>query len=94
MIGTDTAIVRAAVMRFGVRRNRIFRCFVIVTYLLVEFNIGSYKHLLKTMFLAFFIQVHIAIFKHYLGINAFMALNTKANGMIVVNIIAGVTHVL
>jgi hypothetical protein len=94
MVGTNSAIIRAAIKGLGMRVEGIFRGFIIIPYLLVEFYISSYQYLLKAMFTADFIQINVAILKYDLSINTFQALSTQADSVVVINIVFGLTHAL
>jgi hypothetical protein len=65
---------------------RVFRGLIIVSNVLIEFNIIGNQRFLKSMFIAFFGHVNIAIFEDNLSGNALMAFIAKAYCGIVIDI--------
>lgn len=94
VVGADTAVVWTPIYRLGMRFFGIFAGFVVVSYLLVIFDIDGDKHFLKTMLLTGFGKIYIAILKNDLGAYLPMAFNTKADSMIIINIIPFISHIL
>ena len=80
-------------MRFGMWFYRIFRCLVIIPDLFIIRDIVRYEYFLKTVFLTFFGNEDIAVFKYDFGIDLSVTDIAKADRMVVVYIIP-IIHLL
>jgi hypothetical protein len=69
MILAQAAIIRAAIMRFGVEFERHFAALGIIAAVFIILNIGGYKYFFETMLAAVFKHEHLIVFKHNFGIN-------------------------
>jgi hypothetical protein len=94
MVRADTTVIRAAIYRLRMRLPGIFAGFIIIPYLFVIFDIDGDQDLLKTMFLTDLGKIYIPILKNDLGAQLPVTLDTKADSMIVIDIVPLIFHFL
>jgi len=94
MIRADTTIIWAAIDCRCMGFFRIFAGFIIVSDLFVILDVNGNQHFLKTMLLARFGKIDLAMLKNDLGAQLPVTFNAKADGMVVINIVALIFHVL
>jgi hypothetical protein len=92
MIRTDTTVIRTAIYRFRMRLPGIFAGFIVISYLFVILDIDSDQHLLKAMLLADLGKIYIPVLKNDLGAQLPVTLDTKADSMIVIDIVPLIFH--
>ena len=69
MVGAQTAVIRTAVMHFGIEFQRHFRLLVVVSDLAVVFHIIGYHHLRIAVGCAVFEHPNLIVLKNNFSIN-------------------------
>jgi hypothetical protein len=71
---------------------RVFGCLIVIPDLFIIFNIGCDQHFLPAMLFTVLMEVNLSVFKNDLGADLPVTNNTKAGGMVVINIVALIIH--
>jgi hypothetical protein len=69
MILAKAAIIRAAIVRFGVEFKRHFTALGIIAAVFIIFHIRGDQYLFKTMLAAVFEHVNLIVLKNNFGVN-------------------------
>ncbi|GJM34640.1 MAG: hypothetical protein DHS20C18_36410 [Saprospiraceae bacterium] len=88
VIGTEAAIIRTAIVDFGIESSWIFGSFVVVADVFVIFHISSYQYALAAVLRAAFEHVDFIVFKNDFGFDTAQTFWAETEGEVVIDVFA------
>jgi len=94
VIGADAAVIGAAMDGGGMWFPGVFAGLVVIPDVFVIFDIRGDHHFLKAMFLAGLGEIDLTFFEDDLRADLFVANDAETYGMVVIDIVAGIFHMV